>query len=209
LPEEYLYSNASYYEIGMKQIIYIFVFFILTGCQQSNSEDSTTVSDTSITNKKEVSNILSKEENKSIDDKSDDEVRPNFLTGFEKATVYELTDTIAADFNGDGITDKAFLKIENETSGIIIQHGKTNELVRIGFGKSFGSWKDFDCNWVNHWALVEDKETSETIVGEDGDIAGSQKVELQNPSILLEADEVGGGLITFKNGKYVWVHQTC
>ena len=67
--------------------------------------------------------------------------------------------------------------------------------------------KEFD--WVDYWGLVEDRETSETTFADDGDVLGSKEVKLQNPSIALGADEVGGGLITFLNGKYVWIHQTC
>jgi hypothetical protein len=44
---------------------------------------------------------------------------------------------------------------------------------------------------------------------EDGDVLGSKEVKLQNPSIVLGADEAGGGLITYINGKYVWIHQSC
>jgi hypothetical protein len=61
---------------------------------------------------------------------------------------------------------------------------------------------------VDYWGLVEDKETFETIIKDD-EIAGDRKVKLENPSIALGKDEVGGGLITFMKGKYVWIHQTC
>lgn len=30
---------------------------------------------------------------------------------------------------------------------------------------------------------------------------------LENPSIVVRKEEVGGGLITFKDGRYVWIHQ--
>ena len=66
---------------------------------------------------------------------------------------------------------------------------------------------EFD--WVDYWGLVEDKETSETTFTEDGDVLDSKTVNLKNPSIALGKDEVGGGLITYLNGKYVWIHQTC
>jgi hypothetical protein len=112
-----------------------------------------------------------------------------------------------ADFNGDGILDKAVYKKENATSGIIIKHGQTNEELKIGFGKPFAHMTEFD--WVDYWGLVEDKETSETTFTEDGDVLGSKEVKLQNPSIALGANEAGGGLITFINGKYVWIHQSC
>lgn len=132
------------------------------------------------------------------------------LSGYEKATLYALTDTIMADFNGDGIIDQAIFKKENTTSGIIIRHGQTNETFRFGFGKSFSIWKDhFDCNWVNYLGLVEDKETEETIFDKSGDVLDNRQTSLENPSILLGNNEVGGGLITFIKGKYVWIHQTC
>ena len=126
---------------------------------------------------------------------------------FQKATLYKLTDTIIADFNGDGIMDKAFHKKENEISGIIIIHGQTNEEFRIGFGKPFAHMTEF--NWIDYWALIEDKETNEITFSEDGSVLGTQKINLQNPSIFLGQNETGGGLITFMNGKYVWIHQTC
>ena len=143
----------------------------------------------------------------SAEEKLNEENRKQSLSGFKKATLYKLTDTITADFNGDGTLDKAFYKKDNGTSGIIIRHGKTNEEVKIGFGKQFEHMREFD--WVDYWGLVEDRETSETTFSEDGDVLGSKDVKLQNPSIALGADELGGGLITFLNGKYVWIHQTC
>lgn len=189
----------------MKQIIYLLIFLILTSCGQSNSEKKvTTVSVTTITD-----NNVKVQQNSKEDDQKADEYRKQSLNGFEKVKLYKLTDTLSADFNGDGIIDKAFYKKENKTSGIIIKHGQTNEEFRIGFGKKFATWTDFDCNWVDYWGLVEDKETSETTFTEDGDVLGSKEVKLQNPSIVLGEDEVGGGLITFINGKYVWIHQTC
>jgi hypothetical protein len=193
----------------MKTVIYILTFLILTSCGQSNLEQKKTelvsntlsakISDTTSTD----NNI-----NNSIEEKQSEEYyRKQSLSGFEKATLYKLTDTIVADFNGDGFLDKAFYKREKGTSGIIIKHGKTNEEVRIGFGKPFAHLTEFD--WVDYWGLVEDRETSETTFTDDGDVLGSKDVKLQNPSIALGADEQGGGLITFMNGKYVWIHQTC
>jgi hypothetical protein len=185
----------------MKQIIYILTFLILAGCGQANSGQNSNNNLGTLND--QVSNTTSTDENQN------EEYRKQALSGFKKATLYKLTDAIIADFNGDGFLDQAFYKKENETSGIIIKHGKTNEEVRIGFGKNFSTWTDFECNWVNYWGLVKDRETSETTFTEDGDVLGSKEVKLQNPSIVLGADEVGGGLITFLNGKYVWIHQTC
>jgi hypothetical protein len=194
----------------MKQIIFIFTFLILTGCGQTNSEQNSNISKDTITEK--VSNTTISE-NKQIakqtntDENQTEDYRKQSLNGFEKATLYKLIDTITADFNGDGILDKAFFKKENQSSGIIIRHGQTNEVVKIGFGKKFAHMTEFD--WVDYWGLVEDRQTSETTFTEEGDVLGSKEVKIQNPSIVLAADEVGGGLITYLNGKYVWIHQTC
>jgi hypothetical protein len=162
----------------MKQITYLFTLLILAGCGQSRSVQKTAVGADSIS-----------------------------LPQYKKVTVYALSDSITADFNGDGSLDKAFYIRENGTSGILIQHGKTNEEIRIGFGNQFAHFTEFD--WVEHWGLVEDKKTNETTFTEDGDVLGSRVVKLENPSIFLDQQGLGGGLITFRNGKYVWIHQTC
>lgn len=195
----------------MKQRIYILTFLILTGCGQSISEQNTTSVSDSLTasNSDTIStdNIISVQQKSTEEKQNEEDYRKQSLSRFEKATLYKLTDTIRADFNGDGILDQAFYKNDNGTSGIIITHGRTNEEVKIGFGKQFAHMTEFD--WVVYWGLVEDRETSETTFTEDGDVLGSKDVKLQNPSIVLGADESGGGLITFMNGKYVWIHQTC
>ncbi|MDY3317743.1 hypothetical protein PG630_10520 [Riemerella anatipestifer] len=194
----------------MKKIIYTLTFVIFTACgQKSTEEKSNSVLDSTV---EQISDTTTLDNNQlaqqaTADDNQIEELRKQSLIGFEKATLYKLTDTITADFNGDGFLDKAIYKKEKETSGIIIIHGKTNDQVKIGFGKQFSHMTEF--NWVDYWGLVEDKKTSETTFSEDGDILGSKDVKLQNPSIVLGADEVGGGLITYLNGKYVWIHQTC
>lgn len=194
----------------MKQIIYILTILIFTGCGQSNSEQTQNIVKDTLAN--QISDSTNKETNDYAEQDPTEknlteEFRNQALSGFEKATLYKLTDTITADFNGDGFIDKAIYKKEIETSGIIIIHGKTNERVKIGFGKQFSHMTEFD--WVDYWGLVEDKETSETTFKEDGDVLDSKTVNLKNPSIALGKDEVGGGLITYLNGKYVWIHQTC
>jgi hypothetical protein len=195
----------------MKQIIYILTFIILAGCRQSKSEQNLdSASDTLLTSKSDKisnDNIISNKQKSSEEKLNEEDYRKQSLSEFEKATLYKLTDTIKADFNGDGISDKVFYKKDNGTSGITIIHGKTNEVVKIGFGKEFAHMTEFD--WVNYWGLVEDKETHVITFSEEGHVIGSKDVNLQNPSIALGADESGGGLITFINGKYVWIHQSC
>ena len=204
----------------MRKIIYILILFVLISCGQSNSkQNNTNQSETTqigtIENKTNAVNdsikanipkdsIVEIEES----DYNPEEYRRESLNlSFKKATLFNLSDTIIADFNGDGTIDKALYVKENETSGIVIIHGGLNKEVRIGFGEQFAHMTEF--NWVDYWGLVMDKKTSEATFTEDGDILGSEDVKLQNPSIALGADELGGGLITFLNGKYVWIHQTC
>ena len=202
----------------MRKIIYILTFLVLTSCGESNSEQknaeisvTTTADYTEKVEVKKDDTLKLEVQNDSIDEENSynpEEFRQESLNmSFKKATLYNLTDAINSDFNGDGVIDKAIYIKDNETSGIIITHGKTNEIVRIGFGVQFAHMTEFD--WVDYWGLVMDKETSETTFTEDGDILGSADVKLQNPSIALGKDEVGGGLITFMNGKYIWIHQTC
>lgn len=192
----------------MKQIIYILTFLILTGCGQTKTEQNSNIVLDSIADQVSDTTILDNNQlvkQTTTDENQTEEYRKQSLSGFEKATLYKLTDTITADFNGDGFLDKAIYKKENETSGIIIIHGNTNDQVKIGFGKQFSHMTEF--NWVDYWGLVEDKETSETTFTEDGDVLGSKDVKLQNVSIFIGRHEEGGGLITFKNGNYEWIHQ--
>lgn len=180
----------------MKQAIYILTFLTLASCHQSSPEQKTTSLSDSIS---ETSNSEKLHQDK--------EQQGPVLTGFEHATLYPLTDTITADFNGDGVPDKAICIKDDQASGILIKHGETNEEIRIGFGKPFAHFTAFD--WVDYWGLVEDRETYETTLDEEGNVSGSKKVNLQHPSIALGEDGTGGGLITYLNGKYVWIHQTC
>jgi hypothetical protein len=122
---------------------------------------------------------------------------------FKDAVLYPLTDAIEADFNGDGNIDKAVFSKDSITSGIIFIHGLSNEVVRIGFGKQLDHLTDF--NWVDFWGLVRDKSTYEIIFNESG--LSDTLINLNNPSIVVRREEVGGGVITFKEGEYIWIHQ--
>ncbi|WP_241127015.1 hypothetical protein [Cognataquiflexum nitidum] len=192
----------------MKQIIYLLTFLIFFGCKHSKTEttsvsDILTLSDTDTITKDNNINVQQKS---TVVNQSDEAYLSQYLSGFEKATLFNLRDKITADFDGDGNIDKVLYKKESGTSGIIFIHGKTNEQIRIGFGKPIAHLTEFD--WVDYWGLVEDRVTSETTFTKDGDVLGSKVVNLQNPSIALGKEEVGGGLLTFLNGKYVWIHQT-
>lgn len=153
-----------------------------------------------------TANYLIEEEKRIIEDFNNliKYILSDFSSEFIDLTMIKLSDPIFADFNGDGFKDKATFKIDNKTSGIIIEHGKTNEVIKIGFGKKFAHLTEF--NWVDFWGLVKDIESYEIVI-EDNEIIGGRKVILENPSILVRKEEAGGGLVTYKNGKYQWIHQ--
>jgi hypothetical protein len=182
----------------MKHPLLILTALILSSCGPSQPE-----SENEVTTPPRIDTVMTKP---IIKPTIEDEYA--YFSEFSDFAVYNLTDTIIADFNGDGVLDRAIYLIENQTSGIVITHGQTDEEIRIGFGVLFAHLHDF--NWVQSWALVKDPDSHEIVV-EDGEILGGRKVELENPSISvqrLEPEEQGGGLITYKNGMYVWIHQS-
>ena len=190
----------------MRHITYILTFLILTSCGQSNSEKdfkqkvSVETDPLKVLPKVDTLNLnLNQEPTKQTDYNNQD-----LSYEFRDVTIFKLTDTITADFNGDGNVDKAIIKKNKETSGIIITHGETNEEIKFGFGQRIANLTEF--NWVDFWDLLKDSETYEIVI-EDAEIKGDRKVMLENPSIVVRKEEAGGGLITFKEGKYVWIHQ--
>ncbi len=190
----------------MKQIFYILTFVIFTSCGQSKSEKEIEQKAPAETQK--VQEDIKEEIPKSIEPQKSTEQNNNeqqvLSYEFKNATTFTLTDTISADFNGDGKADQAIYVREKGTSGIIIKHGQTKEEIKMGFGKPFAHMTDF--NWVDIWGLVHDVKTYEIVI-KDGEIIGDRQIELSNPSIALRQEEAGGGIITFRNGKYEWVHQ--
>jgi hypothetical protein len=183
----------------MKQVICMLLLLIIASCGQSNQpqealKKNSQVADTIITNantREDVSDPTT-------------QYMQILKEEFKMATLYQLTDKIRADFNGDGFKDYAIFTTLKGKTGIIIRHGNSDEVVKIGFGKAFAHLEDFD--WVDFWGLVMDKETYEVVVT-DGEIIGDKRVLLKNPSIIVRDEEEGGGLIVFDNKKYRWVHQ--
>lgn len=191
----------------MKHISFILTFLVLSSCNKFNSHKNfkhgvSTEADS--VEMKVGTEIPSPEvdRNSTEQDKYDNQ---NLSYEFKNAAIFKLTDTLKADFNGDGKLDQALFKIENETSGIVLAHGETNEIIKIGFGVPFGHLTQF--NWVDYWGLVNDSETFEIVI-QEGEIIGGKEVKLDNPSIFVRKEEVGGGIITFKSGKYIWIHQS-
>ena len=118
---------------------------------------------------------------------------------------YDLGDTINADLNGDDIEDKAYFKISGNNKTLTILDGKTKKEIVLGTDPSFGEMRN-NFDWVGFWGITHDKETYQHIII-DGEIIGGKNFKLVNPSIFLGKNEEGGGIITFKNGKFIWVHK--
>ena len=190
----------------MKLMIFVLGFLISTGCGPSNSvqnKEQMSPADTLAAIAEKADKLPKSKQLENSTELTGEENQPMSLA-FEAVTLFSLTDTIFADLNGDGKVDQTIFKKEKETSGIIITHGQSSEEIRIGFGKPFSHLNEF--NWVDHWGLVNDSVTYEILV-EDAEIIGQRRVKLENTSIFIRKEEAGGGLITWKHGKYEWIHQ--
>lgn len=115
---------------------------------------------------------------------------------------------LVADFNGDGEEDVALFVRDRSTHkrGLCILHAGSPECVVLGGGRAFHAAGD-DFRWVEHWDAVPRGESWATAFRSDGDVHGEQTVTLEHVSIRLCAGEAGCGVITFRNGRYEWVHQ--
>lgn len=122
----------------------------------------------------------------------------------EEKALFQLTDTLNADFNGDGYIDQALFLKEGDSSGIVISHGRLDKKVRIGFGEPFDHLTTF--NWADGWGILYDSLTYEIII-ENAEVVGDSNIVLENPSIIVRREEEGGGLITYLAGRYTWIHQ--
>jgi hypothetical protein len=119
---------------------------------------------------------------------------------------HSLKDTIREDVNCDGFTDRIYLVSAEQSKHIILIDGKNNQRSTFGIDQPVkGEW-DADYSWVDFWGITKDKVTWEMHF-EDDEISGSGEVVLECPSLVLRKEEEGGGIITFKHGSYVWVHQ--
>lgn len=116
-------------------------------------------------------------------------------------------------FNDDKILDTAML-ISRKISGnhaLLIKHGGTGQSFLFKDGKNLNTgFKDF--NWVGHLGVVRKgtKIWNNVIGGEivsEHQVPEGRKIILKTNGILLQEDEGGGGIIYFKNKKYIWVQQ--
>jgi len=137
--------------------------------------------------------------------------------GFD--TTYEISKEhtpfmVTGLFNSDDILDTAIL-IRHKSTGkdaLFIKHGGKDEFLLLKNGKDVGF--DFpDFNWIGQFEIIKKKTNiwnnviDGEIVGED-QIPENKKMTLKNEAIFIHQDEGGGGgIIYYKNGKYIWVQQ--
>jgi hypothetical protein len=137
--------------------------------------------------------------------------------GFD--TTYEISRQhqpfiVTGHFNPDQTLDTAIL-VRHKSTGkdaLFIKHGGTDKSFLLIKGKDVGT--DFpDFNWVGQFEILRkgtkvwDNVIDGEIVGED-QVPENRKVILKTDGIFVHVDEAsGGGIIYYKNGKYVWVQQ--
>jgi hypothetical protein len=186
----------------------IFMVVLLMSCGQSGTNKQEISKgpslDSSINSERSADILKTDTIQKAINEKIDYQVK-ELSSVFKNFRLMDLKEPILADLNGDGITDKAIFTSLNGKRGILITEGKGHKVVKIGLGEAFEEMSD-DFSWVDYWAVVQDSTTYEVIII-DSEINGDTIVSLEHPSIVVRKEEVGGGVITFKNGKYQWIHQ--
>lgn len=124
---------------------------------------------------------------------------------FDNAKCFQLSETLRADFNGDGYQDEARFRLVGRNNTIHIYHGQSGEVREYGPDNPLvGIGGDFD--WVDYWGVLYDS-TSFEIVISDGEVIGDTLVRFSVPSIFLRQSELGGGLISYRNDDYEWIHQ--
>lgn len=117
---------------------------------------------------------------------------------------------LEADFNGDGHLDIAFpiRQINSDKVGFAIIHGVTNDIHIIGAGTQIINGLSDNMSYIDIWKVNRDTTNGpgleeNTGAGEKGELI------LENPSLLIEKSEVGGGLIYWNGKEYAYFHQTC
>lgn len=175
--------------------IYLSIILLVSCNEQAVPSNDLTISDTSSTSHRLKDTIPAQQV--AVDDDA--------VTEFKTFIKYQLKDTIEEDFNGDLIKDKAFLKQSANQRHLYIVDGKTSQVTKVGGDTSFNDLgNNFD--WVDFWGLTKDTATYEVEVI-DGEVSGSRDVKLLYPSLVFRKEEVGGGVVTYRDKAYKWVHQ--
>ena len=125
---------------------------------------------------------------------------------FRKYKAFDINDTIQIDLNGNGIIEKVYFT-QTECKQLIIDE-LGSELISIGCeNNKYFNYPD-QVDWVNQWCVVYDKNVWEVLFTANGEIVMDTIVTLKRPGIYIGKKESGGGIITYRNGKLYWVHQS-
>lgn len=154
-----------------------------------------------------------------VNDSIKQDTSPTASTPYSFDTAYEISKQhqpfmLLGYFNPDDILDTAIL-VRHKSTGkdaLFIKHAKTDKTFFLKNGKDVGA--DFDdFNWVGQFEVIKkrtkiwDNVIDGEIVSED-QVPDNKKITLRTDGILIhEAEACGGGIIYFKNDKYVWVQQ--
>ncbi len=187
----------------MRQLFGLILVFSIVACGDKTQKASANIVDTS---PKEI-DILKQE------------MLPIVSNPYGIDTAYEISKDhmpfmVKGYFNSDNALDTALL-VRHKLTGkdaIFIKHGGTDKSFLLKNGKDVGA--DFDdFNWVGQFEVIKngtkiwDNVVDGEIVGE-AQVPDSKKITLPTDGMLMHEDEGGGGgIIYFKNGRYVWVQQ--
>lgn len=130
-----------------------------------------------------------------------DHIRNEFI----EFDLFSLNDTIVIDLNGDSISDCVYFIENNGKKALLVFDGRSKVEFQVGQDESFADIGD-DFSWVDFWGITSDTQVYEIVIT-DGEIEGERNVSLLHPSLVLRKDEVGGGVITFIDNKFIWIHQ--
>ena len=191
----------------MNRIFALIYISTLISCNTKNeNEQNQNISQKDTLAKKNKSEIISQKE----DDRNGLDTVTNITVSlkneFKSFEIKNIKDTIKADLNGDKISDLAFFTNNNDKKQIFILDGKSKRKIKFEKYTSSGEMED-DFSWVDYWGTTEDKETFEILII-DSEIAGDTITKLYNKSIFVRKEEVGGGVITYKENRYIWIHQS-
>ena len=191
----------------MNRIFALIYISTLISCNTKNeNEQNQNISQKDTLAKKNKSEIVSQKE----DDRNEFDTLTNITSSlkneFKSFEIKNTKDTIKEDLNGDKISDLAFFTNNNDKRQIFILDGKSKRKIKFEKYTSSGEMED-DFSWVDYWGTTKDKETFEILII-DSEIAGDTIKKLENNSIFVRKEEVGGGVITYMNNKYIWIHQS-
>lgn len=181
----------------MKNYFALLILVLLTNCSSHSDGRKGEVNETSSTQFHLTSVTQQNPQGEPLD--SD----PYTFQNFEE---YDLTDTIEVDISGDGLNEKIYFTKDSCKQIIIERLNQKN----ISIGCNETKYLDYPelVDWVNFWGVVKVKKTWEVLFTATGDLEKDTVVQLEHPSIYIGKREVGGGIITFKEDKVRWVHQS-